>query len=76
MEDTSAIYMQQCETLEQYIQIFRMSYSNATIVVERPITGPTPHRSGRAELPHRAFGLFSYISARVNHHAPSTSQHE
>jgi len=28
------------------------------IVVERPITGPTPHRSGRAELPHPAPQLY------------------
>ncbi len=28
------------------------------IVVEQPITGPTPHRSGRAELPHPALQLY------------------
>jgi len=28
------------------------------IVVERPITWPTPHRSARAELPHPALQLY------------------
>ena len=38
-------------------------------MVERPITGPTPHRSGRAELPHPALQLYIH-SCRFYLHVP------
>jgi len=42
-----------------------------TIVVERPITRPTPHRSGRAELPHPALQLTIHSCKTQD---PSTNQ--
>ena len=44
------------------------------IVVERPITEPTPHRSGRAELPHPALQL--YIRSCKTQHLVPIDQHK
>jgi hypothetical protein len=50
--------------IKQQVKILKILwiYKNRVIlqpiVVERPVTKPTPHRSGHAELPHPALQLY------------------